>query len=86
MLAAITRPLLLTAPAKVRRRQTVERKAGFIHQVMKGTSSVREIDDVGEQALSYAEIKALATGNPLIMEKAGVDNELARLTRLRQSP
>ena len=52
---------------------------------MQGTSSVREIDDVGEQALSYAEVKALATGNPMIMEKAGVDNEVARLTRLRRS-
>jgi len=40
---------------------------------------------VGEVALSYAEVKALATGNPLILEKAGVDNEIARLMRLRQA-
>jgi N12 class adenine-specific DNA methylase/SAM-dependent methyltransferase len=65
--------------------QTVERKAAFIHQVMSGDVPGREIDDVGDTALSYAEVKALATGNPLILEKAGVDNELARLLRLRQA-
>ncbi len=65
--------------------QTVERKAAFIHQVMSGDVAGREIDDVGDTALSYAEVKALATGNPLILEKAGVDNELARLLRLRQA-
>jgi superfamily II DNA or RNA helicase len=62
---------------------TVERKAGFIAQVMHGSAAAREIDDVGDQALSYAEVKALATGNPLIVEKAGVDTEVAKLTRLR---
>jgi hypothetical protein len=77
--------MLLTAPAIVRRRQTVERKAAFIHQVMSGDVAGREVDDVGDTALSYAEVKALATGNPLILEKAGVDNELARLLRLRQA-
>ena len=65
--------------------QTVERKAAFIHQVMRGNVTGREIDDIGEQALSYAEVKALATGNPLLMEKAGIDNEIARLTRLRRA-
>ncbi len=65
--------------------QTVERKAVFIHQVMSNQVPGREIDDIGEAALSYAEVKALATGNPLILEKAGVDNELARLLRLRQA-
>ena len=63
--------------------QTVERKAGFIAQVMHGGSVAREIDDVGDQALSYAEVKALATGNPHIVEKAGVDTEVAKLLRLR---
>ena len=63
--------------------QTVERKAAFIAQVMHGGNVAREIDDVGDQALSYAEVKALATGNPHIVEKAGVDAELAKLTRLR---
>ena len=65
--------------------QTVERKAAFINQVMSGDVAGREIDDVGDTALSYAEVKALATGNPLILEKAGVDNELTRLLRLRQA-
>ena len=65
--------------------QTVERKAKFIFQVMSGQITAREIDDVGDAALSYAEIKALATGNPLIMEKAGVDMEVARLGRLRRA-
>ena len=63
--------------------QTVERKAAFIAQVMHGGSIARELDDVGDQALSYAEVKALATGNPYIVEKAGVDAEIAKLTRLR---
>jgi len=63
--------------------QTVERKAAFIAQVMHGGAIAREIDDVGDQALSYAEVKALATGNPHIVEKAGVDAEVAKLTRLR---
>jgi N12 class adenine-specific DNA methylase len=63
--------------------QTVERKAAFIAQVMHGGNVARAIDDVGDQALSYAEVKALATGNPHIVEKAGVDAEVAKLTRLR---
>jgi N12 class adenine-specific DNA methylase len=63
--------------------QTVERKAAFIAQVMHGGTVAREIDDVGDHALSYAEVKALATGNPHIVEKAGVDAEVAKLTRLR---
>jgi N12 class adenine-specific DNA methylase len=65
--------------------QTVERKAAFIHQVMRGNVAGREVDDVGEQALSYAEVKALASGSPLLLEKAGVDNEVARLARLRRA-
>ena len=62
---------------------TVERKAGFIAQVTRGdTALARQLDDVGEQSLSYGEVKALATGNPLIMEKAGVDSEVAKLERM----
>ncbi|MBW3641875.1 MAG: helicase [Actinobacteria bacterium] len=67
----------------VYRWQTVERKATFIHQIMRGDVGAREIDDIGDQALSYAEVKALATGNPLIMERAGVAAEVAKLTRRR---
>jgi hypothetical protein len=45
----------------------------------------RAVDDIGDQAPSYAEVKALATGNPLILEKAAIDAEVARL-RLRPRP
>jgi hypothetical protein len=67
----------------VYRWQTVERKATFINQIMRGEVDSREIDDIGDEALSYAEVKALATGNPLIMERAGVAGELTRLQRRR---
>ncbi|MEO7572825.1 MAG: helicase-related protein, partial [Acidimicrobiales bacterium] len=65
--------------------QTLERKATFIAQVTGGDVGGREVDDIGDTALSYAEVKALATGNPLIMEKAAVDAEVARLTRLQRA-
>jgi len=62
---------------------TVERKAAFIAQVTRGDKELaRQVDDVSEASLSYGEVKALATGNPLIMEKAGVDSEVAKLERL----
>jgi hypothetical protein len=63
--------------------QTLETKAKFIHQVMTGDTSVRNIEDVDSRALTYAEVKAIASGNPLVMEKATVDAEITRLTRLR---
>ena len=56
--------------------QTVERKARFINQVMRGRLDVREIEDIGDNALSFAEVKALASGDPLILEKAHVDAEV----------
>ncbi|MGH9030485.1 MAG: DEAD/DEAH box helicase family protein [Acidimicrobiia bacterium] len=65
--------------------QTLERKAAFISQVTRGDLPDRDVDDIGEQALSYAEVKALATGNPLILEKAGVDNDVSRLRRLERA-
>lgn len=65
--------------------QTLERKAAFISQVATGRATDREVDDIGDQALSYAEVKALATGNPLILEKAAVDTEASRLGRLRRA-
>ncbi len=65
--------------------QTLERKAAFIHQIMRGDTTTRTIDDIGEQALSYAEVKALATGNPLILERAGVHAEVTKLHRLRDA-
>jgi N12 class adenine-specific DNA methylase len=65
--------------------QTVERKARFIAQVMRGKLDVREIEDVGDVALSYAEVKALACGDPRILEKARVDAETTRLERLQRA-
>jgi N12 class adenine-specific DNA methylase/SAM-dependent methyltransferase len=64
---------------------TVERKAGFIGQVMRGRLDVREIEDIGDTALTYQEVKALATGNPMLLEQAQADAELARLERLERA-
>ncbi len=63
--------------------QTLETKARFIAQVMRRDAAVRTIEDAELHALSYAEVKALATGNPQVIEKAGVDAEVARLSRLK---
>jgi len=63
--------------------QVLESKARFISQVMTGESALRRIEDVDGAALTYAEVKAIASGNPLVIEKAGTDAEVARLTRLR---
>jgi N12 class adenine-specific DNA methylase len=65
--------------------QTVTRKAGFISQVMKGKLDVREIEDIGDSALSYNEVKALATGNPLLLDHAQAQADVARLERLERS-
>jgi N12 class adenine-specific DNA methylase len=62
--------------------QTLETKARFIAQVMKGDRGIRSLEDVELAALSYAEVKALASGNPLVIEKAGVDAEVAKLSTL----
>lgn len=63
--------------------QTLERKAGFIAQVMEHAGDARSVEDVTSQALSFAEVKALASGNPLVIEKAGIDAEVARLLALK---
>lgn len=65
--------------------QTLERKAKFINQIMKGRLDVREIEDIGDTAMSYAEIKALATGNPDVLDKAKTDTLLTKLERLSRS-
>ncbi|WP_020469620.1 LAGLIDADG family homing endonuclease [Zavarzinella formosa] len=65
--------------------QTLETKARFISQVMTGESAVRRADDVAEQALSYAEVKAIASGNPAVLVLAEADAELQRLAVLRKS-
>jgi N12 class adenine-specific DNA methylase len=63
--------------------QTLETKARFIAQVMNGESDLRRIEDIDGAALTYAEVKAIASGNPIVIEKARVDAEVARLSRLR---
>jgi N12 class adenine-specific DNA methylase len=65
--------------------QTLETKARFIAQVMSGDMTVRRLEDMDSAALTYAEVKAIASGNPLVIEKAQVDAELIRLTRLRSA-
>ena len=59
--------------------QTIENKQKFISQIMTSKSPVRSCEDVDETALSYAEIKALATGNPHIKEKMDLEIEVSRL-------
>jgi hypothetical protein len=65
--------------------QILESKIRFVSQFMHGESSVRTAEDVDSGVLSYAEVKALATGNPKIMEKAAVDNEAAKLSLLEKA-
>ena len=63
--------------------QTLENKQRFISQIMTSKSPVRSCDDVDEQTLSYAEVKALCAGNPLIKEKMDLDVQVAKLKVLK---
>ncbi len=63
--------------------QTLETKARFIHQVMRGETSVRSAEDLESGALTYAEIKAIASGNPAVVEKIKIDTEVRKLDQLR---
>jgi hypothetical protein len=63
--------------------QTLETKARFIQQVMRGETSVREAVDLESSALTYAEIKAIASGNPAVIEKIKIDTEIRKLDQLR---
>ena len=63
--------------------QTLENKQRFIGQIMTSKSPVRSCEDVDEQVLSYAEVKALCAGNPLIKEKMNLDVEVAKLKVLK---
>lgn len=65
--------------------QLVETKQKFISQIMTSRTPVRSAEDVDEKALSYAEIKALAAGNPLIIEKTQLDTDVSKLKLLKQS-
>lgn len=63
--------------------QALESKAKFIAQAMRGDVGVRSIEDAELAALTYAEVKALASGNPMVLRKAEVDTEVARLSLLK---
>lgn len=65
--------------------QLVENKQRFISQIMTSKSVSRSAEDIDETVLSYAEVKAIATGNPLIKEKMEIDNEVSRLTLLKSN-
>ena len=65
--------------------QALETKARFIAQVMSGQSGVRKAEDIGGQELSYAEVKAIASGNPAVLTLAEADAELQRLAVLRKN-
>ncbi|QUI25880.1 DEAD/DEAH box helicase family protein (plasmid) [Vallitalea pronyensis] len=63
--------------------QLLETKARFIGQIMSGDVNVRTADDVDDTSLSFAEVKAIASGNPMVMEKMEVDTEIQRLSVLK---
>ena len=63
--------------------QTLENKQKFISQIMTSKSPVRSCEDVDEQVLSYAEVKALCAGNPMIKEKMDLDISVAKLKMLK---
>jgi hypothetical protein len=65
--------------------QALETKARFIAQIMTGESAVRSAQDIGGQELSYAEVKAIASGNPAVLTLAEADAELQRLTLLKKN-
>jgi N12 class adenine-specific DNA methylase len=64
--------------------QALETKARFISQVMTGDNAARRAEDIGGQELSYAEVKAIASGNPAVLTLAEADAELQRLTLLKK--
>src|ERR1019366_5605603 len=65
--------------------QALETKARFIAQVITGDNAARRADDIGGQELSYAEVKAIASGNPAVLTLAEADAELQRLGVLRRN-
>ena len=65
--------------------QLVENKQKFIGQIMTSKSPVRSAEDIDETALSYAEIKALTTGNPYIKEKMDLDTQVSKLKLIKSS-
>ncbi len=64
--------------------QLVEQKQKFISQIMTSKTPARSMEDIDDKALTYGEIKALATGNPKILEKTTLDTEVSKLKLLKQ--
>ena len=64
--------------------QLVEQKQKFISQIMTSKTPARTMEDIDDKALTYGEIKALATGNPKILEKTTLDTEVSKLKLLKQ--
>ena len=65
--------------------QALETKARFIGQVITGENALRRAEDIGSQELSYAEVKAIASGNPAVLTLAEAEAELQRLTLLKKN-
>ncbi len=65
--------------------QALETKARFISQVITGDNSARQAEDIGAQELSYAEVKAIASGNPAVLTLAETDAEIQRLAMLKKN-
>src|SRR6266853_2510549 len=65
--------------------QALETKARFISQIITGENALRRAADIGGQELSYAEVKAIASGNPAVLTLAAADAELQRLTVLKKN-
>ena len=65
--------------------QTLGRKQKFVDQFMKGSTALRKMDDISVDVMSYSELEGISTGNPLIMEKATVDNTVAQLVAQKRA-
>ncbi len=65
--------------------QMLERKQGFVSQATSGKVAERELEDIDMPSLSFAEVKALASGNPLLMQKSAAEMDIAKYTRLKES-
>src|ERR1700738_4489871 len=66
-------------------RGALDTKSRFISQVITGDNAARRAEDIGGQELSYAEVKAIASGNPAVLTLAEADAELQRLTILKKN-
>lgn len=64
--------------------QMIETKSSYMQQLLEGTGSSRELEEDNSNSFSYAEVKAIASGNPIIKEKFEIDNEVKRLENLKK--